>query len=174
MPASRPDYAEWVARHGLRSGTADDLSLLVRTDGHRATDRVELLARPARQDGRPVWTSWFFVRGVSPEREAIIARLAPNERLRISLRDAEDLRTGLRTEDQALVGYVPNFVVFKLQDVVRDSCLPDVFVERVNGPPVPHYHRLLCRMEVLPENEGSLFGDERFKPVGNVGATGRR
>jgi len=168
MSASRPDYRSWIERHGLSADTADEVSLLLRTDGHRATDRVELLAAPARQDGRPMFTSWFFVRGVPPDQEPVVAALVPNDKLEISTAHQEALRTGLKTTDGTVVGYVPNSTVFQLQDAVADAVRPSVIVERVNLPPVPLHHRLLCRLEVSPSSASKFFRAERFEPVSRV------
>jgi len=163
MSRSRPDYAAWVERHGLTAGTADEESLLVRADGHRATDRVELLALPTRGDGRSVLTTWFFVRGVPKDREELVTQLVPNQQL--FLADREELRTGLRTASGVLLGYMPNSDAFRLQDAVRDAVLPVVYVERINPPPAPIHHRVLCRLEIPFETAPGFLGSDLLEPI---------
>jgi hypothetical protein len=167
MGASRPDYPAWVERHGLEPGTLDELSLLVRADGRRATDRVELIGLPTRADGRPTLTSWFFARGLTAAQENEIGTLVKGESLEISDAHREELRTGLKTRRGQLVGYVPNSAIFQVQDVVRDAVLPTVFVERVNPPPTPIHHRLLCRLEQPfdgPAGRSAPIGSKRSVP----------
>ena len=62
MPRRRPDYAEFVQRLNLDVET-DPFEVLIRSEGKKATDRVEVFAHPERtSDGE--LTTLFFLRGV--------------------------------------------------------------------------------------------------------------
>ena len=47
MPRRRPDYEDYVGRLGLNSN-ADPFEVLLRSEGRRATDRIEVFAHPVR------------------------------------------------------------------------------------------------------------------------------
>ena len=62
MPRSRPDYGDFVRELDLEEET-DPFEVLIRSEGWRATDRVEVFAHPERMpDG--ALTTLFFVRGI--------------------------------------------------------------------------------------------------------------
>ena len=62
MPRSRPDYGHYVSELNLEVDT-DPFEVLIRSEGRRATDRVEVFAHPERTP-EDTLTTLFFVRGI--------------------------------------------------------------------------------------------------------------
>lgn len=152
MPTARPDYGEYMAGLGLDPATADPMGVLARSGGTRATDRVELFAPPVFNVERRLWESHFLLRGVrhrSSSAQARVLQLRPQEPL-LPMPDQDNSYNPravmLRTVDGHDVGYLPDYMV---EDVARLVELPrqiEVFVARLNPPPVPVHHRVLARL----------------------------
>jgi hypothetical protein len=152
MPTARPDYREYVSGLGLDPATADPMGVLARSGGTRATDRVELFAPPVYDAERRLWESFFLLRGVRhrpASAQARVLELRPQEPLltRLDRDNPYNPRAVLlRTADGHDVGYLPDYMV---DDIARLAALPrqlEVFVVRVNPPPVPVHHRVLGRL----------------------------
>jgi len=62
MPRRRPDYPDYLSRLALDVDT-DPFEVLVRSEGWRATDRIEVFAHPERTPDGSL-TTLFFVRGI--------------------------------------------------------------------------------------------------------------
>ncbi len=171
MAESRPDYDWYLERHGLSREPGDDLALLLRTDGRRATDQVELFAIPIPEDGSSVLVSRFFVRGIDSIRDAeqVIARFPPPPavtRLRPDPTNVRGMTIGLTTTDGSLIGYMPDYLVDDALKIVGDIEVPAlIVVDKVNLPPAPTYHRLLCRFEIDSSRHPRWFDAERFRPL---------
>lgn len=172
MPASRPDFPAFVSELGLGTG-ASPIEVLSRSGGRRATDEFELFSPPAeRPDGKS--EMYVLVRGVRHVRgaEEAIAGLVPGQRLLV-LRDEQNPHAMhaklLRTDGTELVGYLPDYLAQELDGPGKPS-LKELFVtvEKVNPPPAPVHHRLLCRVE-FPTTD-SLFKGADYAPIG-IGAT---
>jgi hypothetical protein len=170
MQPTRPDYGEYLRSLALEGESPDDLTILGRGGGRRETDRVEVIAAPSRDDLTGEYTTHFLARGIQyfPSAEARILRLAPGERLWWMLDAQNEVNpnaVALRTEDRCLVGYLPDYLVTDIVQLIARRAPMNVRVERVNPPPVPTHYRLLCKLTAAwPEGFEPLSG-ERFQPL---------
>jgi hypothetical protein len=169
MPPNRPDYAGYVTELGLSVDNADPLSLLARSGGLRATDRLEIYAAPHGDANSCVWH--FLLRGIRhlpASAEARIAQLGLGDRLYV-MRDVQNVVNPrallLRTEDTVNLGYVPDLLVDDLAGLDLSSDNFEVTVAQVNPSPAPVQHRVLCRLQVGWPNGVQPFMSERFKPI---------
>lgn len=168
MQPNRPDFAGYVTELGLPQ-EADPIALLARSGGTRATDRIEVYAAPASEMDTCIWH--FLLRGIrhlSAAAESRIAGLVPGERLYV-VKDVQNEFNPhallLRSEDKVNLGYVPDML---LDDLNRLECTADnpvVTVDRVNPPPSPVQHRLLCRLRAHWPAGMSPFNSERYQPL---------
>lgn len=178
MPRTRPDYVEYVSEMGLDPREADAIAILERSGGKRETDRVEVVPAPV-PDPSGVCVTHFLVRGIRyfPGSEERILRLSAGDRLLWMLdaqNDANPDAVALRTEDNYLLGYVPDHLVSDIAQLVERKNPVAVFVERVNPPPTPLHHRLLCRLEARWPPGTAPFQGERFSPLDAQEAPPRR
>lgn len=172
MPISRPDYPSFVSELGLDAAPSA-IEVLGRSGGRRATDELEVFSPPSDLPGGTS-EMYVLVRGVRHVKgaEDAITGLSPGQRLLV-LRDEQNPHAVhaklLRTDGTELVGYLPDYLAQEL-DRREDASIQDlrVMVEKVNPPPAPVHHRLLCRVE-FPTAD-SLFKGEDYEPIG-VGAT---
>lgn len=170
MPGARPDYKDYVARLGLDPAHAADFDILARSAGLRQTDKIEFFAPPQRleETGHLVWH--FLVRGVRymPMAEARAARLGVGERLRWMLdrqNEFDPLAVALRTEDNYLLGYLPFYFVEDMAQLVDKGVALSILVERVNLPPAPLHHRILCRMQGEWVDQFTPFSSPRYRSI---------
>src|SRR5690606_27364021 len=97
--------------------------------------------------------TFFLLRGVrymSQGVEERIEALAPGDRLlcMLDFQNAYNPRAiALRTEDQHLLGYMPDYLVSDIDALRRMGEPIEISVERVNPRPAPRHHRLLCRLQ---------------------------
>ena len=152
MPTARPDFSEHIGALGLDPATADPLCVLARSGGTRATDRVELFAPPVYDPERRLWETFFLLRGIRhrpPSAQDRVLSLSPQERLfaMLDLHNAYNPRALLlRTQDGYNVGYLPDYMVEDVASLVDRPQQLEIFVERLNLPPLPVHHRVLCRL----------------------------
>ena len=114
MPRRRPDYPEYVAELDLDTDT-DPFEVLARSEGHRATDRIEVFAHPERTPDGDL-TTLFFARGIrhlDGAGEAVFS-VKPGDAL--ELQDEPDNRVNphallISNRTGARVGWVPNYLV---------------------------------------------------------------
>ena len=168
MPRQRPDYADFVQRLALDVET-DPFEVLIRSEGWRATDRVEVFAHPERTiDG--VLTTLFFVRGVrhlEGAAEAVgevqagdVLELVDDSSNPVNSRAIlVSNRTGRR------VGWVPDCLLETVHQL-RDLDGPiEVTAEHVNPESSPPHMRLLCRLRApWPDGYEPLSGPE-YQPI---------
>jgi hypothetical protein len=170
MPSTRADYLDYVRSLALESEGSDELSILGRSGGRRETDRIELIAAPVRDDRTGMYTTHFLARGIAhtPGAEARVALLAAGDRLLWMLdaqNEANPNAVALRTEDRYLVGYLPDYLITDIVELVARRAPMDVRVERVNLPPAPVHYRLLCRLTAAWPEGFEPFAGERFEPL---------
>lgn len=172
MPTSRPDFPAFVTQLSLDE-KAEPLDILARSGGRRATDSIEVFAPPVSTGGGRSET-FVLVRGTRhlPGAEDAIGELSIGERLFV-MHDFQNPHAGhalaVRTEKQALVGYLPDYLALELARLgaSTDAALA-VTVERVNLPPAPSSHRLLCRV-TLPEQLGArMFRGDPYAPIAST------
>ncbi|WP_395095081.1 HIRAN domain-containing protein [Armatimonas sp.] len=175
MPASRPDFPEYIAWLRLEGQEKDPLAFLAQTNGRRQTDSLEVFpdVEVTPEGG---YRTTFFVHGLRHMSVGASARaesLEVGEQLRLFLdvQNPVDVRAvGLRTHGQLSrdvmpLGYCPRY----LADAVFTALLSDresvkATVRAVNLPPVPSQYRILCDLVVAP---GSVrpFSGEEFLPI---------
>jgi hypothetical protein len=169
MPTTRPDYMEYVEVLGLDPTEADSIAILGRSGGRRETDRIEVVPTPTR-DETGAYTTYFLLRGVRyiPGAEERIARLSSGERLFWMLDAQNESNPGavaLRSADKCLLGYIPDYLVTDAATFIAREVPMNVYTERVNRPPAPLHHRVLCRLEARWPDDFVPFQDERFQPI---------
>jgi hypothetical protein len=170
LPTTRPDYLESLTAVGLDVQDASVAEVLGRTNGRRATDRIETILVPV-PDARGRYRTHFFLRGVNHASgaEAVIATLAPDERLTI----AKDPGNPYNPRARQLharghkLGFVPDYLVDDLDALESAGIVPGVFGERSNLPPQPAHYRLLCRIDGEWPPGFVPFQDPQFAPYGN-------
>ena len=167
MPRRRPDYSDFVQRLNLDAET-DPFEVLIRSEGWRATDRIEVFAHPDRtSDGE--LTTLFFVRGI---RHLDAAAAAVGE-VRVGdvleLEDDPDNPVNQRailvsTRTGRRVGWVPDCLLEMVHDL-REMTAVEITAEHVNPDTSPPHMRLLCRLRALwPDDYEPLSGPE-YQPI---------
>ena len=168
MPRNRPDYSHYVSELNLDVDT-DPFEVLIRSEGRRATDRVEVFAHPERTPEGTL-TTLFFVRGIRhiDGAAAAVDEVQPDEVL--GLVDEPDnpvnrqailisTRTGKR------LGWMPDCLVNMLHELRRLDSLVEVTAEHVNPDTSPPHMRLLCRLRApWPDGYKPLSGPE-YQPI---------
>jgi hypothetical protein len=153
LPKSRPEYRDYLRWLGLNELEYDDLEVLARSGGVRATDSLEIFPCPEPDDkGR--YTGYFFCHGLRhlPENERHrVKRLKPGQSLSL-MQDVQNQfdRTALvlRTEAPiSFVGYCPRYYSAEFSDLLKQVDPRDVVVQvdRVN-PDAPSELTLLCKL----------------------------
>ncbi len=168
MPRSRPDYADFVGRLALDVDT-DPFEVLIRSEGWRATDRIEVFAYPERTPEGDLNTR-FFARGIRHIEGAASAVGDMQVGDRLELVDEPENPVNrravlLHTRTGRNVGYVPDYLVETIHEL-RDLDAPiEVTAEHVNLDTSPPHMRLLCRLRApWPDGYEPLSGPE-YQPI---------
>lgn len=169
MQPNRPDFAGYVDELGLAGVEAGPLMLLARSGGTRATDRVEIYAAPSGDADSCVWHFLLrAVRHLPPSAEERIGRLTAGERLYV-MRDVQNEFNPhallLRSDDKVNLGYIPDLLVDGLSSLDFDEAGPVVTVARVNPPPSPVQHRVLCELRAVWPAGKHPFSGEQYRPI---------
>jgi hypothetical protein len=168
MPSGRPEFSAYLAELGLSLEHAEPFSVLSRSGGRRATDRLEVFAPPDKTEHG--YEGLFLMRGVRhvPGSEAALSELAAESRLFVMAdfqNEANPHALALRDAAKRLLGYVPDYLANELASADAHPSLMEIRVERLNLPPAPVQHRLLCRFCVPDPIGDRLFRGESFRPV---------
>ena len=169
MPRRRPDYAEYVTELDLDL-RADPFEVLARSEGWRATDRIEVFAYPERTPEGDLKTL-FFARGIRHLDGAAdaVSDVRPGDVLDLVDDTDNDVnpravlmsdRTGER------VGWVPDYLVDMIHEL-RESFEVgvEIIAKHVNPVTTPPHMRLLCRLRApWPEGYEPLSAPE-FQPI---------
>lgn len=166
MPATRPDYLDYVAALGLDRNTASGIDLLGRSEGRRHTDRVETVLAAERNPENGGYVTRFLLRGVRhiDGAEDVIRRLKAGDRLTATVDFANPKNTRarhLRFEGE-VIGLVPNYLLADLDALDGAEAGATFTVERVNLPPHPTYHRVLVRLDARWPEGFEPFDTEPF------------
>lgn len=172
LPKSRPEYREYLRWLGLGEEHYDELDILARSGGLRATDTLEIFPCPEpTEDMR--YRVYFFSHGLRHlilENQARVNRLQVGERLFLmrDLQNSHDAKALLlRTDDpMSIVGYCPRYYsgeFSRLLDTV-DAEKVHVTVEQVNAD-APMQLRLLCKVEAPWPTNFSVCSLGQFQPV---------
>jgi hypothetical protein len=147
--------------------------VLGRTNGRRATDRVETILVPV-PDTLGRYRTHFFLRGVShsPGAEEVIATLEPDELLTLVADPSNNYNPRARRLHVRghKLGYLPDYLVNDLDALESAGVVPVVLGERANLPPHPSHYRLLCRIESEWPPGFVAFQDSRLAPYDNRAA----
>jgi hypothetical protein len=170
LPTTRPDYLESLNAVGLDARNVSVAEILGRTNGRRATDRIETILVPI-PDAEGRYRTRFLLRGVNhtPGAEEVIAKLDPDEPLTL----VEDTSNEYNPRARRLharghkLGYVPDYLIEDLDAIEHAGVVPAVFGERVNLPPHAAHYRLLCRIDCEWPPGFVPFQDPRLAPYGN-------
>ncbi|MEO1061941.1 MAG: DNA-binding protein [Actinomycetota bacterium] len=172
MPRERPDYDAFLQQLDL-DVEADPFEVLARSEGQRATDRIEVFAAPTRTDADQLVTL-FFARGVRHVDGAsdAIALLNAGDQLELVPEPANTVNPRamlINTATGDSVGYAPDYLLDTIHDLRHDDpTAVRVIVEHANPPSSAPHMRLLCRLTApWPEGYQPLSGPE-FQPL--VGA----
>lgn len=178
MPASRPDYAEYIEWMSIAEHEDDPIAILSRSGGERATDSLEVFSCP-QQDEQGRYHIHFFVHGLRHMSECSqqrAAHLQSGDRLLLmhDFQNAHDSRALLlRTSEQTSgdihnVGFCPRYLgddifwlLSKNAAALSESVI--VNVERYNPAPAPTQFRLLCNMTVCWPDGFTPFSTELYQ-----------
>lgn len=176
LPATRPDYSEYLEQLGLSAATTSPIQILSRSGGRRATDTLELFPLPVFEPDHG-YRTWFWshaLRHINPLALDRISELSSGERLYV-LHDIQNpvdpLALALRTEDRVIVGYMPSYLLDDAHTLTQtcESC--EVFVDRINPAPAPIQQRLLCRLQSCWPNDFVPYATDRYDPLALGAAT---
>jgi hypothetical protein len=170
MPRNRPDFAEHLARLGL-DASADDLSILGRSGGGRATDSLEMFPLPFFDSKIACFQTYFWVHGfrhLTPEQQARVVRLQPGEPLqpmteRANARDPHAIQ--LFTGDSVFAGYIPRYLAGDACQMLKVCSLFEVSVARANADPAPSQQRLLCRLLSCWPDDFKPCNEDCYQPI---------
>lgn len=167
MPRRRPDYGDFVQRLDLDADT-DPFEVLIRSEGWRATDRIEVFGHPARtSDGE--LTTLFFVRGIRHLEGAAEAVAEVHKGDFLGFEDEPgnpvnrrailvNSRTGRK------VGWVPDCLLEMVHDL-REMGDVELRAEHVNPDTSPPHMRLLCKLTApWPDDYEPLAGPD-YQPI---------
>ena len=163
-----PDYGDFVQRLALDAET-DPFEVLIRSEGWRATDRIEVFAHPERTpDG--ALTTLFFVRGVRHRDGAAEAVDSVRAGDVLQLADEPDNPVNPRamlvsTRTGRRVGWVPDCLLDTIHELVQLGAAIEVIAEHVNPATSPPHMRLLCRLRApWPDGYEPLTGPD-YQPI---------
>lgn len=172
LPKSRPEYADYMRWLGLSAHAEDDLEVLARSGGTRATDTLEIIPCPEPTEEEK-YEAYFFSHGdrhLRPEDQARIRDLRPGEPLYL-MRDVQNqhdtMALLLRTGDPiACVGCCPRYYAGDFSHLLDSAGAEQVTVtvEKVNLD-APTQYRLLCRLASPWPSDFSACTLEQFRPL---------
>ena len=174
LARSRPEYDQYVRWIGAETAPDDEMLILARTGGARATDSLMIYAKPEPNE-RSEFDLFFLCHGIRHLPRAAIERINkltegdPLYPMFDVLNPFDVDAVGLRTNDPVwLVGYVPRFFARDVRMCIEaaEPSRIKLQVMRVN-PDAPMQLRLLCRLIApWPKGYESCSGPE-FKPLDN-------
>lgn len=169
MPRDRPDYGHFLEQLDL-SVEADPFEVLARSEGVRATDRIEVFPAPFRSDG-DVLSTLFFARGIRHLDGAgeAVEGVAPGDELSLEREPDNPVNERailLNTRTGRCVGWAPDYLLDLLHEL-RDlnGSWPTITAEHVNGARTPPHLRLLCRLRASWPAGYEPFSGPDFQPL---------
>jgi hypothetical protein len=177
LARSRPEYDQYVRWIAAEDVPGDEMLILARTGGARATDSLMIYAKPEPNE-RSEFDLLFLCHGIRHLPPAAIERInALEEREELYpmldvLNPFDVDAVGLRTNDPVwLIGYVPRFFATDIRMCVQANEPREVSLQvmRVNLD-APLQLRLLCRLTApWPKGFASWSGPE-FEPLARTHA----
>lgn len=169
MSRRRPDFAGYLRAMDLTADEATPFELLARTGGSRATDTFHVVAEPEiSPDGRA--RTRFLASGVRWVEGAgdRIAHLSPGAILTLRPETTNPKNPHallIDTTANEPVGYVPDWLLDVVRQLVGADPDYQLVAERASGPETPSHLRLLCRLEAELPVGVDLFADPDFDYV---------
>ena len=171
MPRRRPDYPDYVQRLGLDVDT-DPFEVLIRSEGWRATDRLEVFGHPQRTPEGEL-SARFFARGIRHIEGAMQAvdDVRVGDVLELEDEPGNQVNSRailLNTRTGTPVGYVPDCLVEMVHGLRSLDAGIEVTAEHVNPATTPPHMRLLCRLLApWPDGYEPLSGPE-YQPISQL------
>lgn len=171
LRSTRRDFPAYIQELGLTPEEASPERILSRSGGKRMTDYIELFAPPHPNPETGLDEMFFLLRGLRympPGTGERIAALQSGAQLycMLDFQNPHNPRAvALRTEDNYLLGYAPDYLTEDVERLLDVRAPLTVIVDRVNPPPAPQQHRLLCRLQARWPEGRAPFSDERFQPL---------
>ena len=171
LAKSRPEYDQYLSWIGLLQKDMNPLEILARSGGERATDSLQIYARPTRTAAGK-YEIYFFCHGIRHLRGNIpheIERLEFGQKLlpMLDVLNPHDAKAvALRTADPALmIGYCPRYLARDVRDLAALS--KDTLSARIEGinREAPIQYRLLCRLSADWPEGFVPCSDTEFQPV---------
>jgi hypothetical protein len=167
LQQSRPDYPQYLQELGLAPADATPVDILARSGGRRVTDPLEVFAEFVPVGDR--LETHFFVRGIRHVEgaEAAALQLRSGDELRLKHESTNEHNPNAHLvicHDGQAVGYVPDYLVDDLGDLVESDHSLRVEAVQVNQPPAPSQQRLLCKLSIS-ERAPRPHRGPRFDPV---------
>lgn len=172
LPKTRPEYADYLRWLGLTEHEHNELEVLARSGGQRATDTLEIFpcAEPTMDKHYEVYFFSHGLRHLIPVNQAQVNDLQPGERLFL-MRDLQNEHDAmallLRTNDPiSIVGYCPRYYSAEFSRLLGSVDQVDVHVavEQVN-PDAPTQLRLLCKLTAPWPVNFSACATDQFQPL---------
>lgn len=170
---SRPDFEESVDRLGLDPESADEMAILSRSGGIRATDSIELFPMPTFDVETACYQSYFLAHGLRylpPSSIDRVNSLNAGDALFImaDVQNPYDRRAiALRTDDRINVGYLPRYLLEDAWQLLEkcDLDFVKVTVQKVNPAPAPIQQRLLCHLRSCWPDGFKPFSTDTYQPL---------
>ena len=167
LQPGRPDYPLHLRELGLAPEDATPVEILARSGGRRVTDPLEVFAELVPAGER--FEAHFFVRGIRylPGAETAALELQVGEQLRLKHEPTNEFNTNAHLvicHGGQAVGYVPDYLVDDLRELVEKDESLRVEVVQVNQPPAPSQQRLLCKLSTSGKSPLPHRGP-RFEPL---------
>ena len=170
MPKSRPDRAEFIEHLGFESDTEDELPLLIRSEGVKETDTIEVFGLPSFDKAKNCYRYFFFVRGIRYVKGAQerIQALNPGDKLQLLPEDSnvqDSQATLINAINGERIGWAPRNLTGDLRKLIAKNGAVHVTVERINPPFTPIQLRLLCRLEASEVDSFTPFATQLYQPI---------
>lgn len=172
LPKTRPEYRDYLRWLGLSEQEHNELEVLARSGGLRATDTLEIIPcpEPTKDKSYEVFFFSHGLRHLSTKDQARVNELNAGERLYL-MQDMQNEHDAmallLRTNDPvSVVGYCPRYYSGEFSKLLKSVGANDVrvLVEQVN-PDAPMQLRLLCKLHAPWPANFSACAMEQFQPL---------
>lgn len=174
LPKSRPEYQQFLTWLGLDAKEQDELEMLARSGGQRATDSLEIIPCPEPTKDNN-YVVQFFIHGLRYLRDKDqdrVSRLSVGDPLFL-MRDVQNqhdpMALLMRTGDPiSIVGYCPRYYSGEFSTLLEKLGPKKIKinVERVNQD-APSNFKLLCKLIAPWPADFSPFSREQFELVAN-------
>jgi hypothetical protein len=170
MRKSRPDFPSYMTSLGLPVQGEDEIPILARSEGFRASDTIELFGLPVFDETLRVYRFRFFARGVrhvaGAEERIHAIRAGDDLELQDDPENAAD-RLAIRVHERISgpVGFVPRTLLEDIHELRTKGSKIRVLADQVNLDPAPAQLRLLCALEASEVPEYLPFASDRYTPI---------